>query len=120
MSQFSDRVSRAAEKEKLADKLKREQAEVSTLKTQLTDISDSHKVEMEHAASERTRLEEEMQRLKDAADTAEKKAELAQEAAGRFQARIEAWTVEFRKVQDNMHGESLFWVNIAEVRISEL
>ena len=60
MFRFSDLVSRVAEKEKLADKRKREQAEVSTLKTQLTDISESHKVEMEHAASERTRLEEEV------------------------------------------------------------
>ena len=103
-----DRVSRAAEKEELAVQLKREQAEVSTLKTQLTEISESHKVEMEHAASEKIRLEEEMQKLKDAADTAEKKAALAQEAARRFQARIDAWTAEFSKVQDNMHGEFPF------------
>ena len=104
----SDRISCAAEKAKLADQLKQEQAEVSTLKTQLTDISESHKIEMEHAASERTRLEEEVQQLRQAAETSEEKARLAQEAAQRFQARIDAWAVEFKKVQDNMHGEANF------------
>ena len=104
----SDRISCAAEKVKLADQLKQEQAEVSTLKTQLTDISESHKVEMEHAASERTLLEEEAQQLRQAAETSEEKARLAQEAAQRFQARIDAWAVEFKKVQDNMHGEADF------------
>ena len=50
--------------------LTREQDEVSTLKTQLADIDESHKAEMEHAASEKIRLEEVMQKLRDAADTA--------------------------------------------------
>ena len=104
----SDRISCAAEKVKLADQLKQEQAEVSTLKTQLTDISESHKVETEHAVSERTRLEEEVQQLRQAAETSEEKARLAQEAAQRFQARIDAWAVEFKKVQNNMHGEANF------------
>ena len=103
-----DRVSRSAEKEELAASLKREQDEVSTLKTQLAEITESHKDEMDHAASEKIRLEEEMQKLRDSADTAEKKADLAQEAARQFQARIDAWTAEFKKVQENMHGEFLF------------
>ena len=104
----SDRISCAAEKAKLADQLKQEQAEVSTLKTQLTDVSESHKVEMEHAASERNRLEEEVQQLRQAAETSEEKARLAQEATQRFQARIDAWAVEFKKVQNHMHGEANF------------
>ena len=110
MFRISDRVPCSAEKEVLAAKLKREQDEVSTLKTQLAKITESHKAEMDHVASEKTRLEEEMQKLRDAADTAEKKADLAQEAARQFQARIDAWTAEFKKVQENMHGEFLFRV----------
>ena len=104
----SDRISCAAEKVKLADQVKQEQAEVSILKTQMSDISESHRVEMEHAFSERTQLEEEVQQLRQAAETSEEKARLAQEAAQRFQARIDAWAVEFKKVQDNMHGEANF------------
>ena len=123
MFRFTDRVSCSAEKAKLekthATALKREQDEVATLKNQLAEIAESHKTEMDQAASEKTRLEEDLQKLRDAADTAEKKAELAQEAVGRFQARIDAWTAEFRKVQDNMHGKSLFWVNLAELSFSE-
>ena len=87
----SDRILCAAEKAKLADQLKQEQAEASTLKTQLTDIAEAHKIEMEHAASERTQLEEEVQQLRQAAEASEGKARLAQEAAQRFQARIDAW-----------------------------
>ena len=63
---------------------------------------------MEHAASEKTRLEEEVQQLRQAAAASEEKVKLAQEAAQRFQARIDAWAVEFKKVQDNMHGEANF------------
>ena len=105
---ISDRVSRSAEKEELAAALKREQDEVAALKTQFHEISESHKTEMDQAASEKTQLEEEMQKLRDAADTAKKKSDLAQEAARQFQARIDAWTVEFKKMQENMHGELLF------------
>ena len=57
---------------------KREQDEVAALKTQLSEISESHKTEMENAASERTVLEQEMQKLREAADAAEKTAESAQ------------------------------------------
>ena len=94
--------------------LKREQDEVATLKDQLAEIGEAHKVEMEQAALEKTRLEEEVQQLRQAAETSEKKAELAQEAARQFQARIDAWTVEFKKVQDNMHGEFIFRVTFSE------
>ena len=104
----SDRILCTAEKAKLADQLKQEQAEASTLKTQLTDIAEAHKIEMEHAASERTQLEEEVQQLRQAAEASEEKARLAQEAAQRFQARIDAWAVEFKKVQNHMHGEANF------------
>ena len=109
MFRFDDGVFCSAEKAKLeethAQALKREQDEVTNLKSQLADIAESHKAEMDQAASEKSRLEEEMQKLREAADTSEKKAELAQAAAGRFQTRIEAWTEEFRKMQDNMHGK---------------
>ena len=91
-----------------ATALKREQEEVATLKTQLAEISEAHKVEMGQAVLEKTRLEEEVQQLRQAAKASEKKSELAQEAARQFQARIDAWTVEFKKVQDNMHGEIPF------------
>ena len=101
-----------AEKAKLekthATALKRAEDEVVTLRDQLAEITDSHKVEMEQAASEKTRLEEEVQQLRQEAETSQKNAELAQEAARQFQARIDAWTVEFKKVQDNMHGEFIF------------
>ena len=60
---------------------------------------------MEQAASEKTRLEEEAQQLRQAAKTSEEKARLAEVAAQRFQSRIDAWAVEFKKVQENMHGE---------------
>ena len=109
---FADRVSCSAEKDKMekahATALKREQHEVATLKSQLTEISEAHKVEMEHVTSEKTQLEKEVQQLRQAAEASEKKSELAQEAARQFQARIDAWTVEFKKVQDNMHGEISF------------
>ena len=85
--------------------LKREHDEVATLKTQLAEISKSHKTDMENATSERTVLEQEMQKLREAADAAEKTAESAQQAAQRFQARIDAWTAEFMKVQENMSGK---------------
>ena len=114
MFRISDRVSRSAKKEELATKLKREQDEVSTLKTQMADLAESHKVEMDHAASEKTRLEEEMQKLQDAADTSEKKANLANEAAPQFQARMDAWTAEFKKVHQNMHGKFPFRVTFSE------
>ena len=78
------------------------------MKTQLTEIAESHKAEMDNAASEKTELEEEMQKLRDAADTAEKKADLARQAAQQFQARINAWTAEFTKVQENMSSKFLF------------
>ena len=109
---FTDEVFCSAEKAKLekdhATALKREQDEVAALKSQLADIAESHKVEMEQAASEKTRLEEEVQQLRQAAEASKKKAELAQKAAQQFQARIDAWAVEFKKVQDNMHGEFNF------------
>ena len=63
---------------------------------------------MEHATSEKIRLEEEVQQLRQAAETSEEKTRLAQEAAQRFQARIDAWAVEFKKVQNHMHGEANF------------
>ena len=91
-----------------ATALKREQDEVASLKTQLADIAESHKVEMEQAASEKTRLDEEAQQLRQAAETSEEKARLAQEAAQRFQAQINAWAAEFKKVQEHMHGEFQF------------
>ena len=101
-----------AEKEEMmkthAAALKREQDEVATLKTQLAEINESHKAEMNHAASEKTRLEEEMQKFREAADAAKKTAESAQQAGQRFQARIDAWAAEFKKVQENMHGEFPF------------
>ena len=81
---------------------------MAALKSQLTEIAESHKIEMEQAASEKTRLEEEVQQLRQAAEASKEKAKLAQEAAQRFQARIDAWAVEFKKVQDNMHGETHF------------
>ena len=112
MFRFADEVFCSAEKAKLekthATALKREQDEVTSLKTQLAEISDAHKIEMEHAISEKTRLEEEVQQLRQAAEASEEKAKLAQEGAQRFQARIDAWAVEFKKVQDNMHGETTF------------
>ena len=88
-----------------ATALKQEHDEVATLKTQLAEISESHKTEMENAASERTVLEQEMQKLRESTDAAEKTAESAQQAAQRFQARIDAWTAEFMKVQENMSGK---------------
>ena len=88
--------------------LKREQDEVASLKTQLAKISDAHKTEMEHATSEKNRLEEGVQQLRQAAETSEEKAKLAEEAAQQFQAQINTWTVEFKKVQEHMHGETTF------------
>ena len=105
----ADRICCSAEKAKLekthASALKRSEEEVASLKSQLADITEAHKTEMEQAASEKTRLEEDLKKIRDAAGTTEKKAEIAEAAAGRFQAWIDAWTAEFRKVQDNMHGE---------------
>ena len=91
-----------------ATALKQAEDEVATLKSQLAEINDAHKIEMEHVTSEKTWLEEEAQQLRQAAETSEEKARLAQEAAQRFQARIDAWAVEFKRVQDNMHGEANF------------
>ena len=109
MFRIADRVSCSAEKAKLeethATALKREQDEVASLKTQLAEINDAHKIEMEHATSEKIRLEEEVQQLRQAAEASEEKAKLAQEAAQRFQAQIKAWASEFKKVQEHMHGE---------------
>ena len=106
---FADEVLCSAEKAKLeethAEALKREKDEVTNLKSQLAEIAGSHKAEMDQVASEKTQLEEEVQKLREAAATSEKRAELAQEAAGRFQGRINAWAVEFGKVHDNMHGK---------------
>ena len=119
-----NRVLCLAEKDELvkthATALKREQDEVATLKTRLAEINEAHKTEMDHAALEKTQLEEEMQKLRDAADTAENKASLAQEAARQFQARIDAWTVEFKKVQENMHGELSFPSYHFQTILSEL
>ena len=112
MFRICDVVFCSADKAKLeknhATALKQAEDEVAALKSQLADIAESHKVEMEQAASERTRLEEEVQQLRQAAETSEEKTRLAQEAAQRFQARIDAWAVEFKKVQNNMHGETKF------------
>ena len=56
-----DGVMRSAEKEEMVKMhvvaLKREQDEIATLKTQLAEISESHKTEMENDASEKTELE---------------------------------------------------------------
>ena len=90
--------------------LKREQDEVATLKLQLSEINKSHKAQLDRAASTKNQMEGEMQKLRAAAEAAEKKTALAQEATRQFQARIDAWTAEFKKVQDNMHGEFLFRV----------
>ena len=53
---FTDGVFCSAEKAKLekthATALKREQDEVTSLRTQLAEINDAHKIEMEHAISE--------------------------------------------------------------------
>ena len=88
--------------------MKQAEDEVAALKNQLAEIAESHKVEMEQAASEKSRLEEEVQQLRQAAEASEEKAKLAEEAARRFQARIDAWAAEFKKVQENMHGEFQF------------
>ena len=87
--------------------LKREQDEVATLKTRLAEMAESHRAEMSHAASEKTRLEQETQKLREAADAAKKTAESAQLVAQSFQARIDAWAIEFKKVQENLDGEFL-------------
>ena len=91
-----------------ATAIKQAEDEVAALKSQLAEIADSHKVEMEEAASEKTRLEEEAQQLRQAAEASEEKARLAQEAAQWFQAQINAWAAEFKKVQEHMHGETTF------------
>ena len=108
----ADEVLCSAEKAKLEEthaealkREKREKDEVTNLKSQLAEIAGSHKAEMDQVASEKTQLEEEVQKLREAAAASEKRAELAQEAAGRFQGRIDAWAVEFGKVQGNMHGK---------------
>ncbi|KAM0927090.1 hypothetical protein ACQ4PT_003197 [Festuca glaucescens] len=93
-----------AEKDKLAGQLKQEQEEVASLKNQLAETSESHKAELERAASEKTRLENEKLKIQGVADEAEKKSAAAEEAARQFQVRIDAWTAEFKKVQDNMHA----------------
>ena len=49
-----DRFSRSTEKGELAAALKREQDEVAALKTQLHEISESHKTEMDQATSKKT------------------------------------------------------------------
>ena len=49
-----------------------------------------------------------MQQLRRAAEASEDKARLAEEAAQRFQTRIDALAVEFKKVQENLHGETTF------------
>ena len=87
------------------------------MKTQLADIAEAHKVEMEQAALEKSRLEEEVQQLRQAAEASEKKVGLAEEAVRQFQARIDAWAKEFKKVQENMHGKltELTFSNLAEV-----
>ena len=123
MSRFPDRISSSAEKEELtkshAAALKREQDEVAMLRTQLAEISESHKIEMEQAATEKTGLEEEMEKLRNAAATAEKEADSARLAAQQFQARIDAWPAEFQKVQENMSGKFLFLSYYFRVTFSE-
>ena len=100
----------SADKEKMekahAVALKHEKDEVANLKTQLSEIAEAHKVEMEQATSEKNQLEEDVQQLRRAAEASEDKARLAEEAAQRFQTRIDAWAAEFKKVQENMHGET--------------
>ena len=112
MFRITDKVFCSADKAKLeenhATALKRAEDEVAALKSQLAEIAESHKVEMEQAASEKTRLEKEVQQLRQAAEASDKKAKLAEEAAQRFQAQINAWAAEFKKVQEHMHGNFLF------------
>ena len=59
---------RSADKEKMekahATAIKEAEEEVAALKSQLVEIADAHKVEMEQAASEKNRLEEEVQQLR--------------------------------------------------------
>ena len=55
-------------------KLKLEQKEAATVRTQLTETLDAHKTEMDHAVEEKTQLEGEMQKLREAADTVERDA----------------------------------------------
>ena len=108
---LSNRIMCPAEKEEMAKThaaaLKQEQDQVATLRLQLDEINKSHKAQLERAASVKTQLDEEIQKLREAADIAEKKADLAQVAARQFQSRIDAWTAEFKKVQENMQGEFL-------------
>lgn len=99
--------------------LKREQDEVASLKTQLSEITEARKVEREQAASEKTQLDEAVQQLRQAAEASGDKARLAEEAAQRFQSRIDAWAAEFKKVQENMDGETSFG-DIPLFDISEL
>ena len=91
---------------------------MATLKLQLAKINKAHRAQLERAASVKTQLYEEIQKLREAADIAEKKAALAQEAARQFQSRIDAWKAEFKKVQENMHGEFLLrniFLNFSEL-----
>ena len=109
---LADKAFCSAEKTKLEEThavaLKLEQDKVATLTKQLADLAESRKVEMEQAAKEKTRLEEEVLQLRQATETSEGKATLAQEAAQRFQTRVDSLAVEFKKVQDHMHGEANF------------
>ena len=102
MFRIANRVSCPAEKANLEESraiaLKQAEDEVATLKSQLAEIAEAHKAEMEQAASEKSRLEEEVEQLRQAAETSEGKTKLAEEAAQRFQAQINAWAAEFKKV----------------------
>src|SRR3954453_16627809 len=93
----------------MTKQLKKEQDEVASLKSQLTKSGQTYKTELEHAASERTRQENELQKIKGTADEAEQRRILAEGLARQFQARIDAWTVEFRNVQENMHSKFPFF-----------
>ena len=109
---LADRVFCSAEKAKLeethAAALKTEQDKVATLTKQLADLAEARKVETEQAATEKTRLVEEVKQLRQAAEASEGKVKLAEEAAQRFQTRIDSLAAEFKKVQAHMHGKTNF------------
>src|SRR4051812_29588977 len=77
-----------AENKELSAKLALEQEEVQSLRKQLAELTESQKVETDHLVCEKTRLEEEMEKLRTASNVAERKALLAEQAAQRFQAQI--------------------------------
>src|SRR4051794_37665380 len=77
-----------AENKELSAKLVLEQEEVQSLRRQLAELTESQKAETNHLVCEKTRLEEEMEKLRTTSNAAKRKALLAKQAAHRFQAQI--------------------------------